>query len=165
MVTTVNDFAVGDRLTATELNVGLDAIRELQAGAGRMYFEQTKTGQTVTAGAAQAVWGTWTTGGTDNLFLSNGSGISVPQDGVYGICLVWGAGNANSFDQRAFHDFYVGASSVYRAAISVTGETTHGATLIQQLTAGQVITPQRYQQAGTTSATNVITMKISRLSV
>jgi hypothetical protein len=152
-------YSVGDRLQAADLNVDVSAIQELQAEAGRVYFEQTKTITTVAN--TDSPWGVWTTAST---FTSSGNGLTVPSDGVYGIGMAWTT-PAGGFNTRSYLGLTLnGVANAWRQCAPASAvDVVASGTCIALLSAGQVIEPRYYQI--TNGASNSLLLKILRLSI
>lgn len=155
---TLSPWVVGQKLKAVTLNLMISAIQELQALATVKSFAGTKTGVVQTTGADTAV-GTWATVGG---FYVSGSGIAVPDAGVYAVT-VRATKTSGAWSTRAYLSCTV-ASAIYKQAIDAgVGETDASLSFTTDpVGAGTVITP-RYWTG--TAATTTFILSIVKLPV
>lgn len=166
--TSVPALAVGSLLKGAWYALASTAFGELQtamttqqSNTTRTYYSGSKTGLSIASGT-NAVIGTWSSSGG---YLSSGSGLSVPTNGVYVIMVTWTA-NAGNFSARTFLEIDVASVIKCRQGVdAAASDTIFSLTCCLLLSAGDVITPQRYQNTGATMTSQDFAMTITRVSV
>lgn len=155
-LTSLTPWQVGQYILTATLNLAQTAIGELQALATPKQFTATKTTAALTTGADTAV-GTWTTASG---YTASGSGLMVPDTGVYVITLRSNR-TSGAWSTRAYLALLVG-STIYRNSIDAgVGEDNACITAVtDSIAAGTLITPKYWTG---TAANAAFTLNIVKL--